>query len=144
MPLPWSASLTMLVVDDEPTFASALAHLLRRDGATVESVDNGQEALARLQTQPYDVILCDLRMPALDGVTFYARLTQQYPPLRHRVIFLTGDIWCADSAAFLAACGQPWLPKPCTITAVRHAIQQVLGVGPAPESHPLSEASPSA
>jgi CheY-like chemotaxis protein len=144
MPLPLSASLTMLVVDDEPTFASALAHLLRRDGATVEIVDNGQEALARLQTQPYDVILCDLRMPALEGVTFYARLTQQYPPLRHRVIFLTGDIWCADSAAFLDACGQPWLPKPCTITAVRHAIQQVLGVGPAQETHPVSEASHSA
>ena len=80
----------------------------------------------------------------VDGVTFYARLTQQYPPLRQRVIFLTGDIWCADSAAFLAACGQPWLPKPCTITAVRHAIQQVLGVGPAQETHPVSEASHSA
>src|SRR4051812_49353327 len=97
MPLPLSTSLTILVVDDEPTFVSALAHLLRRDGATVEIVDNGQEALARLQMQPYDVILCDLRMPTLDGATFYARLTQQSPALRQRVIFLTGDTLQADS-----------------------------------------------
>jgi CheY-like chemotaxis protein len=144
MPLPLPAFFSILVVDDEPTFASPLAHLLRRDGATVEIVDNGQEALARLQTQPYDVILCDLRMPTLDGATFYARLTQQFPVLRQRVIFLTGDTLQADSITFLDACGQPWLPKPCTMTAVRHAIQQVLGVGPAPETHPVRAASHSA
>src|SRR2546421_9748787 len=107
MPLSLPAFLTILVVDDEPTFASALAHLLRRDGATVETAAHGQEALARLQTRAYDVILCDLRMPALDGATFYARLTQEYPALRHRVIFLTGDTLQAESVAFLDACGQP-------------------------------------
>src|SRR5919199_2595337 len=121
MPLALPTSLTILVVDDEPTIISALTHLLGRDGATVETAADGQEALTRLQTRAYDVILCDLRMPALDGATFYTRLTQQSPALRQRVIFLTGATVEADSMAFLAACGQPWLTKPCTITAGRSA-----------------------
>ena len=128
MPLPLPASLTILVVDDEPTITSALARLLRRDGATVETAGNGQGALARLQTRCYDVILCDLLMPTLDGATFYALLTRQYPALRQRVIFLTGDTLAADSMAFLMQCGQPWLCKPCTAAAVRSAIQQMLHV----------------
>jgi CheY-like chemotaxis protein len=130
MPLALPTSLTILVVDDEPTLISALTHLLGRDGATVETAADGQEALTRLQTRAYDVILCDLRMPALDGATFYAHLTQQYPALRQRVIFLTGATVEADSMAFLAACGQPWLTKPCTITAVRSALRQVLRDSP--------------
>jgi DNA-binding response OmpR family regulator len=42
------------------------------------------------------------------------------------VIFLTGDSRAADHQAFLAQCGRPWLDKPCSIAALRHAIQQVM------------------
>jgi CheY-like chemotaxis protein len=82
---------TILVIDDEPSVVRALAALLRRDGYRVATAPNGRHALAQLQEQPYDVILCDLRMPELDGPAFYAILTRQYPALRQRVIFLTGD-----------------------------------------------------
>ena len=119
-------SVTILVIDDAPSFVRALAVLLRRDGATVDTADTGHRALARLEERRYDVILCDLRMPELDGPAFYAILTRQYPALRQRVIFLTGDTLRADSLAFLEQCGQPWLAKPCMIAAVRRAIQHVL------------------
>jgi CheY-like chemotaxis protein len=78
---------TILVIDDEPSVVRALAGLLRRDGYLVGTASNGHHALARLQEQPYDVIVCDLRMPELDGPAFYATLTRQYPALRQRVIF---------------------------------------------------------
>lgn len=126
MPLSLPASVTILVIDDTPSFVKALALLLRRDGARVDTAANGQRALTLLQERGYDVILCDLHMPDLDGPTFYALLRSQYPHLRARVIFLTGDTWRADSRTFLAAYGQPWLPKPCTIAAIRHAIAHVL------------------
>ncbi len=118
--------LTILVIDDAPSFVRTLAMLLRREGYTVETADTGNRALARLEKQRYDVILCDLRMPELDGPAFYDILTSQDPSLRQRVIFLTGDTLRADSMAFLAQCGQPWLAKPCTIAAVRRAIQHIL------------------
>jgi two-component system NtrC family sensor kinase len=121
---------TILVIDDEPSVLRALTRLLRRDGYCVSTASNGRHALARLQEQPYDVIVCDLRMPELDGPAFYALLTQQYPALRQRVIFLTGDAGSEASRTFLTQCGRPWLRKPSAITTIRRAIQQVLQASP--------------
>jgi CheY-like chemotaxis protein len=116
----------MLIIDDEPSFVGALVPLLSKDGYTVDTANNGAHALTLLQTQRYDVLLCDLLMPELDGQGFYAILTQQYAYLCQRVIFITGDILSAESTAFLQQCGQPWLHKPCNIATIRRAIQQML------------------
>ena len=121
---------TILVIDDEPSIVRALAGLLRRDGYLVGTASNGRHALAPLQEQPYDVIVCDLRMPELDGPAFYASLTRQYPALRQRVIFLTGDTGGEDNRTFLTQCGRPWLRKPSAITTIRRAIAQVLQAFP--------------
>jgi CheY-like chemotaxis protein len=118
----------ILLIDDETSFVRGLAQLLHRDGYIVHTADNGQHALAQLRTQCYDVILCDLRMPALDGPTLYALLRQQYPDLCQRMIFVTGDTLGVESTAFLAQCDQPCLYKPCTAAEVRRAIQQQLGL----------------
>jgi DNA-binding response OmpR family regulator len=117
----------ILIIDDEPSLVRALARLLSRDGYLVATAANGRHALAALQGQPYDVILCDLRMPELDGRAFYARLRQQAPALCQRVIFLTGDGSAPDHQAFLAQCGRPWLRKPCAIAMLRSMMQQVCG-----------------
>jgi CheY-like chemotaxis protein len=116
----------ILLIDDEASFVRGLARLLHRDGYTVHTADNGQHALAQLRTQCYDVILCDVYMPALDGPTLYALLRQQSPDLCQRMIFVTGDTLSVESTAFLAQCGQPCLYKPCTAAEVRRAIQQQL------------------
>ena len=58
---------SILVIDDEPSLVRALARLLQRDGYVVATARNGRHALAALQAQRYDVILCDLRMPELEG-----------------------------------------------------------------------------
>jgi len=117
---------TILVIDDEPSVLRALARLLRRDGYLVSTASNGRHALARLQERHYDVIVCDLRMPELDGPAFYAILTRQYPALRQRVIFLTGDAGSEANRTLLTQCGRPWLRKPCPIAMIRRAIQDVL------------------
>ena len=120
---------TILVIDDDPSIVSALARLLQRDGHTVETADNGQQALARLRAHPYDLILCDLRMPDLDGPAFYDILTRQYPSMCPRVIFLTGDTLSLESQAFLERSGRLWLPKPFNAAAVRSVIAQALHMG---------------
>ena len=76
-----AAAGRILVIDDEPSFVSGLTQLLRRDGYTVDTAANGTAALTQLQAQCYDVLLCDLRMPDLDGPALYARLLHQYTPL---------------------------------------------------------------
>lgn len=122
---------TVLLIDDDASFVRGLARLLRRDSYTVHTAANGQHALAQLRAQPYDVVLCDLYMPALDGPALYAIMQQQYPSLCQRLIFVTGDTLGVENTAFLAHCGQPYLYKPCTAAEVRRAIQQVLGIGAA-------------
>ena len=124
---------TILVIDDEPSIVRGLAQLLRRNGHRVETAANGARALALLREQRYDVILCDLDMPDLDGPAFYAILMQQYPALHQRVIFLTGDTGGAASRTFLAQSGRPWLRKPSPIATIRRAIQDVLQAFPPPE-----------
>ena len=121
---------TILVIDDEPSVVRALTGLLRRDGYRGDTASNGRAALLQLQERPYDVILCDLHMPDLDGPAFYAILVRQYPALRQRVIFLTGDTRGSANKTFLTQSGRPWLRKPCPIATIRRAIQHVLQAFP--------------
>ena len=121
--MPW----TILVVDDAPSIVRGLTRLLRREGYAVAAASNGCEALAQLHQRPYNVILTDLRMPTLDGRAFSARLQRRWPALCPRVIFLTGVSDDADSQAFLAQSGRPWLRKPSTMAALRRLLQQTLG-----------------
>jgi CheY-like chemotaxis protein len=117
---------TILLVDDEPGIAKALPRLLQRDGHTVDTAANGRLALALLQERSYDLILCDLRMPELDGPGLYRTLEQQYPQLCRRFLFLTGDTLSPEVQAFLAQSGVPRLTKPFSAVEVRRAIAQAL------------------
>ena len=73
-------SAAILLVDDEAGIAKAVPRLLRREGHTVDTAANGRLALAKLQERAYDLILCDLRMPELDGPGLYRTLAQHAPP----------------------------------------------------------------
>ena len=127
--LPPAKGGTILVIDDEPGITGALAYLLRRDGHTVETAANGRLALAKLPGRTYDLILCDLRMPELDGRGFYRELEQHYPHLMRRVIFLTGDALSPEAREFLEKVGVWQLSKPFRAAEVRQAIQHALHTG---------------
>ena len=69
---------------------------------------NGDLALWQLHEQRRR-LLCDPRMPGLDGVDFYDMLSHQHAYLRKRVLFLLRIIsWEPKASAFLEQCGQPW------------------------------------
>src|SRR5258706_1391361 len=82
----------VLIVDDDPLLRDLVARVVRRDRfCQVDTVANGQQALERLQGLVYDLILCDLRIPELDGPAFYRRVQAEYPRLASRMIFITRD-----------------------------------------------------
>ena len=124
--MPLHPAVTILLIDDETSFVKALALLLRRDGYTVDTADNGELALALIEKRHYDVILYDIQMPARNVPTFSDIVKLLFPALWQRVIFLTADTFRVETMAFLKQSGQPWLAKPCTIAAVRSAIAQML------------------
>ena len=60
----------LLVVDDEENMRHMLSVMLHREGYEVVTVPDGKSALDTLETTPFDIILCDIRMPRMDGLTF--------------------------------------------------------------------------
>jgi CheY-like chemotaxis protein len=125
---------TILIVEDELILATGLARILRRDGHTVDMAANGRLALAKLDERAYDLILCDVRMPELDGPTLYKFLERQQPHLCQRLLFLTGDTLEPATHEFLEQSGAPCLTKPFTIAEARRAVQRAL--------HPETPADP--
>ena len=116
----------ILVVDDEPDIAATVAEKLQGAGHRVEVVANGQVALEMLQRGSYDLILTDTKMPVLDGLEFYGQLERRFPQLRHRVIFVTGDVLDQDKRDFIAATGVPCLAKPFDLDEVLAVVQRIL------------------
>lgn len=123
---PVTADKTLLIVDDEAGIMKALVRLLQRDGYTVDTAANGRQALVKLETRPYDLILSDIRMPELDGIGLYQAVECQYPELRERFIFLTGDTLSPGTQTFFEQHPLPCLTKPLTAKKIRRAIQQAL------------------
>jgi PAS domain S-box-containing protein len=117
---------TILLIDDEPAMQRALRRLLQRNGYDITTAANGLEGLAALKERSYEVILCDMRMPDLDGAGFYRELERCYPHLLSHVIFLTGDVLGPEAQAFFAQVDNPQLEKPFKAQDVRRVIQQVL------------------
>jgi two-component system response regulator AtoC len=62
--------MRVLVVDDEPSLRLTLSRILAAEGHEVVTAGDGEEALAKLEEMDADVVLCDLRMPRLDGIQF--------------------------------------------------------------------------
>jgi PAS domain S-box-containing protein len=117
---------TILIIDDEPGIVSALAYLLSRDGYHVDTAGNGRLALEKLQHRAYDLILCDLRMPELDGPGLYREIEAHLPHLVRRIIFLTGDTLSPEAREFLERAGISRLNKPFRAAEVRRAVQQAV------------------
>jgi two-component system NtrC family sensor kinase len=117
---------TVLLIDDEPGMRRALQRLLQRSGHDVTTAANGQEGLEALEARSYEVVLCDMRMPDLDGPGFYRELARRHPHLLSRLVFLTGDVMGSEAQAFFAQVDNPRLEKPFKSQEVRQLIQQVL------------------
>jgi len=119
--------LRVLMVEDEVAVAAVLARLLRRRGLQVETVNSGEEALAKLrETQQYDVIISDVKMPTMSGQALWEILSSDYPDLAERVIFITGDTASTETSEFIRQAGQPVLPKPFSTRDLAKAIAGVV------------------
>jgi len=67
----------VLLVEDEPAIARAVAYALERDGFTVDSVEDGETGLDRALSEPYDVVILDLMLPKLPGTEVCRRLRRE-------------------------------------------------------------------
>src|SRR6185295_8539897 len=78
----------VLTVDDEASIRLTLTAMLRRAGYDVSSAESGEEAVALLERQSFDLLLVDLKMPGMDGMQVVAAARQRQPDIA--IIVLTG------------------------------------------------------
>ena len=71
----------VLVVDDDVDLGKVLAALLAKAGYDSEHSASGRQALARIDARPVDVVLTDLRMPDMDGMTLLKEVGRKWPAL---------------------------------------------------------------
>jgi signal transduction histidine kinase len=117
---------SVLIVEDEAALAAAVADALRSAGYLVECAGDGEEALLKVASRAFDAVVCDLRMPRLDGKAFYKTLAAVSPGLARRVIFVTGDVAGTDAETFLEQSGCRWLAKPFRLADLLRTLKEVL------------------
>jgi CheY-like chemotaxis protein len=113
-------------VEDEPTVAQLIVDVLREEGHQVEAVLDSQEGLTRLSRGHYDLVVCDLRMPRLDGPAFYDALVRACSPMQRHIIFITGDTLAPRTLEFLEPHGLPYLAKPFLVEELTLAVNRLL------------------
>ena len=90
--------MLILVVDDEAPPRQRLIELLQTAGHTVVEARTGEEALAELGRQPFDVLITDVVMPEMDGIELLGRVKRAFPALK--TIVLSASDYSQD-AVFL-------------------------------------------
>jgi PAS domain S-box-containing protein len=116
-------SMHVLVVDDEPLVRRVLSMVLE-PYHEVTCVEDGIEALEALDDQPpYDVILCDLMMPGMNGREVHDEIRRRRPGMERRIVFVTGGAFVPHLAEFLEAVDNLKLLKPFDVQQVLAAVR---------------------
>jgi nitrogen-specific signal transduction histidine kinase/CheY-like chemotaxis protein len=115
----------VLIIDDEPRVARALADLL----GTKHDVDvevSASRALERfIQGERFDVICCDLMMPNMTGMELQDALDERVPELARRTLYMTGGAFTPRAREFLHRIGNRALEKPFSVADVERAIARI-------------------
>jgi len=122
------AGIRLLFVDDEASLRSGMEAFGRLRGFTVVTASDGAEALSQTRSSGVDAVVCDLRMPGMDGYAFHDQLRAERPGLAARTVFVTGDVVPTETREHVLR--QPLLPKPFSFDKVEEAVIAVMRGAP--------------
>ena len=114
----------ILFVDDESKILDGIRRILHADRKRweMEFVVSGEAALQACEAQPFDVVITDMRMPGMDGVTLLGHLQDRYPSMARIILSGYSEVALATRAAHVA---HRFLYKPCNISELQAAIERV-------------------
>jgi len=69
----------ILIIDDEKAIRKTLSEILSYEGYKIEEAGDGEEGLRRFRDKTFDVVLCDIKMPKLDGIEFLEKVRESNP-----------------------------------------------------------------
>lgn len=114
----------ILVADDEPFIRDILARKLRAEGYACDACADGEEASRRLAAQPYDLLLSDIRMPGMDGISLIEKARAIQPDIGVILVTSVVDISVAVEVLKQGACD--FVAKPFTLEQVSIAASRAL------------------
>ncbi|MBI5181793.1 MAG: response regulator [Nitrospirae bacterium] len=116
----------ILVLDDEAMILELCTAVLSTEGYLIDTVSDGNDAIALLDKNKYDAIISDMKMPSLNGSKFYEIIKINHPELSKKIIFITGDVMNIETKAFLEKTNVPYLIKPFRLNDLKEAVRRVL------------------
>jgi len=122
------AGIRLLFVDDEAALRSGMEAFGALRGFSVVSRADGVSALEAARASGVDAVVCDLRMPGMDGYAFHEQLRRERPGLAARTVFITGDV--VTSVARGSVSRQPVLTKPFSFERIEEALIAVMRGAP--------------
>jgi len=120
------AGRRVLFVDDESALRDGVEAFGAVRGFTVLTAKDGAQGLDLIRRANVDAVVCDLRMPGMDGPTFHAVLQREAPALAARTVFVTGDV--VSATARQVSRRQPILTKPFALETLEATIAALLDV----------------
>ena len=117
---------TVLVVEDEQALAAAVIEALSDTGLVVTYAPDGERALTHLRQTRYDLMVCDLKMPRVDGMSLYRSMQDEPGTCTPPVIFVTGEVADATAEQFLEDTGCRWLAKPFRLAELLKVVRETL------------------
>src|SRR5437660_5106722 len=122
--MPQPNAVKCLVVDDEPRLRRVLVRLLESEGFTCSEAGSGTEALEMMHHDPVPLVISDLRMPQMDGVTLLREILARWPDTAVIVVTAVAEVESAVACLQLGALD--YVAKPFHLDEVRARVMQAL------------------
>lgn len=115
----------ILVIEDNQVVQQGLVRALGREGFAVTAVGDAISALTALESTLFDVILCDIKLPLIDGLRLYEQIVEDHPSLSNRVVFVTAMVNDPKIRSFLDRTGRPVVAKPFELQELLAVVRDV-------------------
>ena len=115
-----------LIIDNEPAITQLVKHFLESRGWEYVLLNDSSAVEAVLETQPFDLVICDLKMPGMNGLDVLRLLRQERPELARRFLLMTGNLSDTRLEESVELAGVPVLRKPFTLARLAEAIAALM------------------
>ncbi len=118
------AKKMILVIDDEENIRSGIMFALQEEGYSTQSADNGEQGLEKLNLFLPDLVICDVKMPGINGIEFLTQAKKKHPNIP--IIMLTGHAGLDDAINAMKIGAYDFLTKPVHLEKLFLLIQRAL------------------
>jgi PAS domain S-box-containing protein len=118
-----------LIIDDEAVVLSYLKSLLGGWGYQCQEVNNGCDAVKLVEINDYDFVLLDIKMPRMNGIEAYHRITGIKPALKQKIMIITGDVMEKETSRFIDEMNIENINKPVKVEELKRKLERILARG---------------